>query len=94
MNPGADPYFELSDMLETGVYGRVYENYASAEQDIINSIFIVKSNPPFGENKKEVESRPIGSADKYYAWDIDLSSNFHDRTSSDIANMNIIMFNT
>lgn len=76
VNPTADPYFELSDMLENGVYGRVYENYADVEQDIINNIFVIKSNPPFGENKKETESQPIGGADKYYAWDIDLSSNF------------------
>lgn len=94
VNPNADPYFELSDMLENGVYGRVYENYASAEYGILNSMFIIKQNPAFGENKKEAGQSPIGYADKHYVWNIDLSGNFTEATSSDIAGMNIVMFNT
>ena len=94
VNPNADPYFELSDMLENGVYGRVYENYALVEHDLLNSIFVIKQNPAFGENKKDAGSSPIGYADKHYAWDIDLAGNFEAATSSDIARMNIVMFNT
>lgn len=81
-------------MLESGVYGRVYENYATAEQDLINKIFVSKSNPPFGENKKEDWQRPVYGIYKHYVWEIDLAGNFADVLSADMAKINFVMFNT
>lgn len=85
VNTNADPFIDLSDILQNRLFGRVYEDYESNLSDQLSIV----DNDTFGDNAVNQDNRPKSDNGKtYFNWDIEFS-----QEPEKLSSMSLVFFN-